>query len=182
MTDPGILWAPYIEELPYQEPQKKTDNAAAYDFYLPGRLLLRVGKITRVALNLTCYMPENYMAHFMGRSGISSEYALVVLGGLIDSDYPGELAFNFILVPDLELLNVDMGAMDIENERFQHDQTTRCGFYVFEKGERFGQIVFTEKPSLTSKSTTAERVQNLHKLRAEKAEKARHGGHGSTGK
>jgi dUTPase len=175
---PDIIWAPVAYGLDFKEPEKKTDHAAAYDFYAPSYETFRPGEVVSIDLNLLCFMPENYMAILMGRSGIARKYALVPLGGLIDSDYDKGWVFNSVMVPDPSLPCRDGRHIDVHDDKyFPLDQS-----YRFDKGERLGQIVFIEKPKLTSGSMSREALLEYHQARQAKAKKKRKGGHGSTGR
>ena len=171
-----ILWAPFRDSVPYKEPTRSTENAAAFDVYLPGKVILTPGTAQRINLNLCACMPENYRANFIGRSGISLAYSMVVLGGLVDADYQEEWGFCCVLVPNLNLLNTEMLAIDKANDRYESNYDTSG--YAFKAGERIAQVVFTEIPDVSAKTTSRDNVLNLHAIRGS----SRTGGFGSTGK
>lgn len=171
-----VLWSRADKDRPYKEPSRSTTHAAAFDVYLHHELLVEPGQIYRIGLNLTCFMPENMRAQFVGRSGLSSRYGMVPLGGLIDADYAGEWVLNFVLVPEYIPGTYCQLDMDREDERFL--QRGPAEFYRFEAGERIAQVVFTEVPKLESRTTDREYLQQLHERRGSN----RRGGHGSTGR
>jgi len=159
---PKILWAPANSARQFREPVRKTDGSVGYDFVTHAFIEARYGIPIKVRTNLTCFMPDNFYAELRPKSGISSRYSMVVLGGVIDSDYQDEWIFNFVLVP----------RPDISSD----------GHEEFMADERIGQILFHEKLALDSQVATTEEVAELHRKRQELAVNKRTGGHGSTGR
>jgi len=167
-----ILWAPFRDSVPYKEPTRSTENAAAFDVYLPGKVILTPGTAQRINLNLCACMPENYRANFIGRSGISLAYSMVVLGGLVDADYQEEWGFCCVLVPSTE----SRPHLREANDRYE-EISGKAG-YAFKAGERISQVVFTEIPDVSAKTISRDNVLKLHEIRGS----SRTGGFGSTGK
>ena len=165
-----LLWAPARPEskfAAYHEPQKKTQFAAAYDLYLPYRVMLEPGKTTKVDLNLLCLMPEDERAVLMMRSGWADKYGFVVVGGLIDSDYPKSWGL-MVYVPSGQYP---------DDSRYRYDQTCECHFLHFAKGERIAQVKFEKVPRHSSRTTSTESIQQAFKQLASNRE----GDFGSTG-
>ena len=173
MDKATIFWAPHTEDLPYFEPKKSTRLAAAYDVFLPSIELLGTGTAHKIYLNLTCFMPENFRATLMARSGLSAKFKMVILGGLIDADYAGCWHFTCVLVPNAGDAGLDLA----DEDRYYYDATCQEGFLRFDKGERIGQVVFTEVPDTRSELVSPGHVQCMHDARGSD----RTGGFGSTG-
>ena len=71
-------------------PTKGTQGSAAVDLYSNTRVKLEPGATVAVPLKLRIAIPESYCMVIMSRSGLALR-GITVQGGLIDSDYRGEI-------------------------------------------------------------------------------------------
>ena len=71
-------------------PTKGTQGSAAVDLYSNTRVKLEPGTTVAVPLKLRIAIPESYCMVIMSRSGLALR-GITVQGGLIDSDYRGEI-------------------------------------------------------------------------------------------
>lgn len=74
-------------------PKKQREGDAAFDLYA-----VRAGFVQNIPSNgvsigtgIACAIPEGYVGVIKGRSGLAIESGVNVLGGVIDSNYRGEL-------------------------------------------------------------------------------------------
>jgi len=70
---------------------KATPGAAGYDLYTTADKAILPGKFTMVPTGVRVSMPPGVCAKIVGRSGLAKNNGFVVGGGLIDSDYRGEI-------------------------------------------------------------------------------------------
>ena len=78
-----------------QRPTRGSDGAAGYDLFADryNALAVAMPPFSRVVFNTGIKMaiPEGYAGFIWPRSGLAVKQGLQVLGGLIDSDYRGEI-------------------------------------------------------------------------------------------
>lgn len=73
-------------------PTKATPFAAGYDLYTPEDVTVYPGHKLRIDLGIKISIPEGHALIIKEKSGISLKHGLLILAGVIDSDYRGELA------------------------------------------------------------------------------------------
>ncbi|MAJ58956.1 MAG: hypothetical protein CL936_02460, partial [Deltaproteobacteria bacterium] len=71
-------------------PTRATDRAAGIDLYTPVDTWCYPGKITRIPLSIHMAIPVGTVGLIMSRSSLAAK-GLTIAGGVIDSDYRGEL-------------------------------------------------------------------------------------------
>lgn len=73
-------------------PKKQREGDAAFDLYLfeDGLESLSLGYDT-LGTGIACAIPDGYVGIIKGRSGLASKHCVHVLGGVIDSNYRGEI-------------------------------------------------------------------------------------------
>jgi dUTP pyrophosphatase len=73
-------------------PARKSANAAGWDIYCLENFSLWSG-IDRetVRTGIAMAIPHGYYGHIVGRSGLAKENGITIMGGIIDSDYRGEI-------------------------------------------------------------------------------------------
>jgi len=98
-----------------QCPKIATKGSAGYDLYAPAPGTIRSGERMKVELGIKLAIPENHYGQICGRSGLALKNGIMTLGGVIDSDYRGEVS--------VILLNT--GASD----------------FKYEQGDRIAQMV-----------------------------------------
>ena len=74
-------------------PTYGTIGSAGLDFYLPGEyaLTLQPG-LNKIDLGIAIEVPEGYVLMLKGKSGIAMKHELIILGGILDSDFRGEIS------------------------------------------------------------------------------------------
>ena len=97
-------------------PSKKTAGAAGYDLYTDEGGEIHAGAIARISTGVAMQPPQGVHGLIWPRSGLAAKFGITVLGGVIDSDYRGEVA---VLLANL--------GNDI---------------FTFEAGDRIAQILF----------------------------------------
>ncbi|OAG28967.1 dUTP pyrophosphatase [Nematocida displodere] len=118
-------------------PKIATPGSAGYDLYSDETGSILPGERKKVSLGVSFEIPEGFYGQIHSRSGLALKYGLITLGGVIDSDYRGEVSvmlFNSGGIP-----------------------------FGYEKGERIAQMVilrvFTEAAVVSvSVSQTARSV------------------------
>lgn len=116
-------------------PTKKTAGAAGFDLISPIPVYVPPQSSRSIGLKLAMQIPKGYCGKIEARSGLAKSNQLAVLGGVIDSDYRGEievLLMNFGLYPlDLpensriaQLLVQEISAHELE-ETDHLSETTR---------------------------------------------------------
>lgn len=73
-------------------PKKQREGDAAFDLYLfeDGLESVALGWDT-LGTGIACAIPEGYVGIIKGRSGLAGKNCVHVLGGVIDSNYRGEI-------------------------------------------------------------------------------------------
>ena len=138
---------------------KGSENSAAYDIHSAQDFKLElIGTIkTGIYCGKDLIIPKNYFGLISSRSGLAQAGIMVANnGGIIDSDYRGEL----------KIILMNVNNFSGNNNKYQ-----------INKGDRIAQIVFLPYLSLN---------ENLHILGKTEEQlvrnKERKGGFGSTGK
>lgn len=72
-------------------PTKGSSGAAGYDLYSTEDCIIEKGKVTSVPTGVSVELPAGCYGRIAGRSGIAKNHGVVVLGGVIDRDYRGEI-------------------------------------------------------------------------------------------
>ena len=93
-----------------QIPKKKTDGAAGFDLIAPTPVYVPPLSSRSVGIKIAVQIPKGYCGKIEGRSGLAKSNQLAVLGGVIDSDYRGEI--------EVLLMNLGPYPLDLpENSR-----------------------------------------------------------------
>jgi dUTP pyrophosphatase len=72
-------------------PTKGTLRAACYDLYTVEEGCTRFGSVSIFSTGIRMAIPDGYMGHIVPRSGLARYNGIQVMGGIIDSDYRGEI-------------------------------------------------------------------------------------------
>lgn len=78
-------------------PTRGSESAAGLDLYTPRDFYIFAGEVCPVPLGLTVVIPEGCYGRIAPRSGLAKKLGLVVLGGVIDSDYRGEVTVLLLM-------------------------------------------------------------------------------------
>ncbi|XP_066456619.1 uncharacterized protein [Eleutherodactylus coqui] len=73
-----------------QAPYRATPAAAGLDLYALDTVVIAPGKVSTIPTGIGCKIPENHFGQIATRSSFALRSA-VVLGGVIDADYQGEI-------------------------------------------------------------------------------------------
>lgn len=71
-------------------PLYATDGSAGCDFYSVEEVILASGETKKIRTGIALQIPEGYFMRMEGRSGLSAK-GIIKAGGVIDSDYRGEV-------------------------------------------------------------------------------------------
>ena len=107
-------------------PQKQTKGSAAYDLYCYESKFLERGETAAIRTGLGVSIPPHLYGKIESRSSLALNYTVFVLGGIIDSDYRGEI----------KVILTNQG---------------KDGYYV-EKGNRIAQLIFLQHDNIQSTS------------------------------
>lgn len=72
-------------------PQIATGGSAGYDLFAVEAGRIEPGERQRIAMGIKMKIPAGHCGKICGRSGLAFKHGIQVLGGVIDSDYRGEL-------------------------------------------------------------------------------------------
>lgn len=96
-------------------PKKAYNGDAGVDLYASERTVLQPGDCVAIPTGIALEIPENYYAYITDKSGLSIKFKLKTTGGVIDSNYRGE---------------IHAGIMNLSNKE-----------YIFEKGDKVAQMI-----------------------------------------
>lgn len=77
---------------------------AGMDVYASVRTVLQPGDCVAIPLGLSLEIPEGYYAYITDKSGLSLKHKLRTMGGVIDSNYRGEIHGGIINLSDVEYI------------------------------------------------------------------------------
>ena len=72
-------------------PLSTTPGAAGYDLYTLSGVSMAPGERVVVATGVHMEIPRGYFGKIEGRSSLALRYGIITAGGIIDSDYRGEI-------------------------------------------------------------------------------------------
>lgn len=75
-------------------PEKKHQSDAGWDLFSSRVALIRPGKTINVATDIRVAMPDGWCALIKGRSSTMIRHGLMVLEGVVDAGYRGELFYT----------------------------------------------------------------------------------------
>jgi dUTP pyrophosphatase len=74
-----------------QLPTRAKQHSAGFDIHAPERVEIPAGQSHWVKSGVAMAIPDGYVGVIMARSSLAKKYSLIALGGVIDSDYRGEV-------------------------------------------------------------------------------------------
>lgn len=72
-------------------PSKGSEQAAGFDLYASHDFILPVQNSRLIGTEVQMAIPQGYYGQIFGRSGLAAKHGIMTLGGVIDSDYRGEV-------------------------------------------------------------------------------------------
>ncbi len=92
MTQENLAWLPFkkLDEKAIL-PTRGSINAAALDLYSIEPLVIAPGKYAAVHTGVAVEIPTGFYGRIAGRSGLAAKKGIDAIGGVVDSDYRGEL-------------------------------------------------------------------------------------------
>jgi len=72
-------------------PRRATNGSAGFDIYAPDPIVLLPGMPVKVETGLQLFVPDGLVGKLESRSSLAIR-GVLVLGGVIDSDYQGEIS------------------------------------------------------------------------------------------
>ncbi len=99
-------------------------GSAGMDFYLPGEysITLQPG-LNKIDLGIAMEVPEGYVLTLQGKSGVSLKHELLILGGIIDHGYTGEISL-ICFYPKAETAKVMGGSKIVQGLLLPMSQAT----------------------------------------------------------
>lgn len=137
-------------------PTKGSIDSVGYDIYASEDVLIGAGDTIAISTGLGVRMPSDFHAKIESRSSLSCK-GVIVVGGVIDSDYKGEVK---VILHNQYVLDYNV-----------HD------------GDRIAQLIFFRKPPLSVEADTSTELsfRSHSTLRRSNSLPTRVGGFGSTG-
>jgi len=72
-------------------PKRATKDSVGYDLACIEDIIVGTGYVTKVRTGISMKIPVGYYGRIAPRSGLSAVHGIVVLAGVIDPDYTGEV-------------------------------------------------------------------------------------------
>lgn len=72
-------------------PARKSDQAAGWDIHSLDLVGIPPGRRAVLKTGIAVAIPAGYYGHLTDRSGLAAKNGITILGGVIDSDYRGEI-------------------------------------------------------------------------------------------
>ena len=79
-----------------QLPVKAHHNDLGYDLFASAQTELLPGQVTIVPIGIECHFPDNIGGLIRDRSSVATKLGLVVVAGIIDPQYTGEVKVAFL--------------------------------------------------------------------------------------
>jgi len=89
-------------------PSKSTGHAAAFDIYAIEDDVLTIGEVQAVRTGIALEIPPGWYGQLKTRSGMASK-GFAVMGGVLDSDYRGEVRVILANIGQCDLLHYHAG-------------------------------------------------------------------------
>lgn len=89
-------------------PTQGSEFAAGYDLYASEISELSSGKVSKIKTGISIEIPDGYVALVWPRSGLACKDGVIVLAGVIDSDYRGEVIVALSTIKD-EVIYINRG-------------------------------------------------------------------------
>lgn len=71
-------------------------QSAGYDLYSVDNATIGHGKLAKLRTGIAMQIPDGYVGLIWERSKLASRYGIQVMGGVIDSDYRGEIMISIM--------------------------------------------------------------------------------------
>jgi dUTP pyrophosphatase len=117
-------------------PLRGSRNAAGLDLYTPYDVTVIAGKVVKFPLNIAVAIPDGYYGRIETRSSFAQK-GLMVMGGIIDSDYRG--------IINVLMFNTNQNEVYVDANG--ETQTINRDF-VIPAGERCAQIIILKYEAL----------------------------------
>lgn len=75
-------------------PTRGSKHAAGYDLYSTDNATIKSGSIAKLGTGIAMCIPEHFVGLIWERSKLASRYGIQIMGGVIDSDYRGEVMIS----------------------------------------------------------------------------------------
>ncbi len=160
-------------------PKRGTEYSAGFDLYATEDITVVGGGGTKlVSTGIGIRLPQGTYGRIAMRSGLARDHHLTVSGGVVDSDYIGEIK---VLVSCTKMItkydknSKSYGCFGGEFDTPDGKYVIQPHVYTIRKGERFAQLVIEKINTCSGNQATM--VLHMHS-----APLPRHDGFGSTGK
>lgn len=90
-------------------PARKTDQAAGWDLHAIEETFVFPDDRKTLKTGIALAIPAGYYGHICDRSGLAMKNGITVIGGIIDSDYRGEIHIILHNLDNLKTLQIHAG-------------------------------------------------------------------------
>ena len=130
-------------------PRKASRKSAGFDVTTPDSVYIAPYGSKSVKTKIALQIPDGYYGRIACRSGLAREYRLIVLGGVIDSDYTGEII----------VVLMNLGEFPIEMP-----EGTRIAQIIIEKIHKCAEMEEVENLGQTERGSKGFGSSGYHKL------------------
>ena len=108
-------------------PYKATPGSAGFDLTTVERTVIHPGNVIKLKIGIKLEIPPGYYGQIVGRSGLATRSNIIIVNGVIDSDYRGEICVMAYTIGSSIVL--PMG--------------TRCAQLIFNKIHEANDLIIT---------------------------------------
>ena len=84
-------------------PLQQTPGSAGFDMHAAEGCVIAPGQRSMISTGVSIHLPRGHYGQLLGRSGLACRHGVVVLGGVIDPDYRGEVKVMLLNTGDAAL-------------------------------------------------------------------------------
>jgi dUTP pyrophosphatase len=117
-------------------PSKGTEHAAAFDLYTIENTTVRTGKTVKIKTGIALEIPTGYFGLIKDRSSLASK-GIITVGGVIDSDYRGEIIVCQTLTKTARHYDVN------------DDELLAPDLWEYSAGDKIAQLLILPVPNIT---------------------------------
>ena len=118
------------------QPRKSSDGDAAYDLFCCESVVVKPFERKIIPVGISVEIPKGYYGRIAPRSGLSIKSGIDVMGGVIDSNYRGEVGVILINLNLPETLFDKSESLLAYNSLFDSENSVR-----FDRGDRIAQFI-----------------------------------------
>ena len=119
-------------------PTKGSEYCAGYDLYSSEDTILLVGERKLIKTNISIKIPEGYYGRIAPRSGLALKRGIMVMAGIIDSDYTGEIG---VILFNSSFSFEQRSLPDGFNDDWSNVCTLFNNRFIIKTGDRIEQLI-----------------------------------------